>query len=359
MPDPALTSNSIYKGAVDGLLAQEVPDDAPGYNYTFLREQYPVPSHADLGAQVQSFLNSRQPKEPPKETLWVFNFGAWDVWNLAALPRESAETVIDQMVLDMFKQIELLYRSSLSDASIAFSDFWGYSSPEVIEKLQSNALGESRSESETFRVLIPKTLDISVSPGWHTQRPKPPSPHSLPVHTTNAFSLTERWNEAVEAHITEWEKLPHPTAEDISPPSRAEARNEKRAAEGEPVAANDDPSPLYAPFPRRKASQVNTRDFILDAIIERQMQDTHLVDSKGRGTRSPADPVYFEEVWRPCSGGDDEAVWLKMGGGWRRPCAKPDEYLFQTPFSITGRAMKEVARMAGEEAREKLRLGAE
>ncbi|SPO05110.1 uncharacterized protein DNG_07795 [Cephalotrichum gorgonifer] len=347
-PDPSMISNSLYKEALDNLLAQEFTADTPGFNYTYLRDEYPVPSHPDLAAQVSSFLNSRRPQDPPKETLWVFNFGFWDTWSLAALPREAAETIIDYMVLGMFDQIELLYRSSLSDTSVAFSDFWGYSSPEVIDKLENNRLGKSRAETEIFRVLIPETLDVSITPGWHSQRPKPPSPHSLAVHVTNAAYLTERWNAAVRAHVKEWEKLPHPNFDDVPSNGRAEARHKKRAD----VPAEE---PLYAPFPDRSALVFNSPEFVLEAIIEKQMHDTGLVDSTGRGKRPPTDPIHFTEVWRPCSEGDDNGD--EASGGWKKPCATPDEYLFQTPFSISDKGIREVARRAGEQAKETLYLG--
>lgn len=336
-----LISNSLYKEAVDNLLAQNFSADEPGFNYTWLRDQYPVPTHADLGSQVSSFLNSRRPKDPPKETLWVFNFGAWDVWNLAALPRESAEKVIDYMVLHLFERIELLYRASLSDESIAFSDFWGYSSPEVIKKLQSNTLSDTRDEMETFRVLIPETIDISITPGWTDQRPRPPSPHSLAVHMTNAAYLTERWNNAVKAHTTEWEKLPNPSLDEVDTNHRAEARSKKRSVERVE-------EPLYAPFPRRKALVFNAPEFVLEAIIEKQMHDTELVDTTGRGTRPDNDPLTFSEVAHPCVGFDENGVAQR--------CASPDGYLFQTSFALGGKAMREVAKRGSEKARETLYL---
>ena len=335
-------SNSLYKEALDNLLAQEFTAEEQGFNYTWLRDQYPVPTHADLSTQVSSFLNSRRPKDPPKETLWVFNFGTWDVWTLAAMPREAAETVIDYMVLNMFEQIELLYRSSLVDSSIAFSDFWGYSSHEVIQKLQSNGLGDTREEKETFRVLIPETLDVSVMPGWHTDRPRPPVPHTPAVHMTNAAYLTERWNNAVKAHVTEWEKLPHPSIDEVDTNHRAEARNKKRSVERVE-------EPLYAPFPTRKALVFNAPEYVLESIIENQMHQTKLQDTTGRGTRPPTHPFSFSEAMRPCSAGDE--------GKSQRPCSSPDNYLFQTPFSLSARAMKEVAKRGAEASKETLYLG--
>lgn len=271
----------------------------------------------------------------------MFNFGSWDVWNLAALPRESAETVVDYMVLHLFEQIELLYRASLSDQSIAFSDFWGYSSPEVIKKLQSNALSGNREEMETFRVLIPETIDISITPGWHNERPRPPPPHSLAVHMTNAGYLTDRWNAAVKAHTTEWEKLPNPSLDEVDTNHRAEARNKKRSVERVE-------EPLYAPFPRRKALLYNAPEFVLEAIIEKQMHDTKLVDTTGRGTRPEGDPLTFSEVAQACVGADENGV--------AQHCSSPDGYLFQTPFALGGRAMREVAKRGAEKARETLYL---
>lgn len=286
---------------------------------------------------------------------------------LSALPRETAEPVIDYMARHLFEQIELLYKSSLVDSSVAFSDFWGYAEPEVIEKLRTASLGKSRSEMEMFRVLIPTTLDVSIMPGWNSHRPQPPKPHSLAVHMTNAAYLTKRWNAAIAAHIVEWEKMPPPygDGDDEVGDDRAETRKRSLDGRANGIKSDDtgedpnDPNPLLAPFPRRKALVFDSSNFVLEAIIEQQLRDSNLSDKLGRGSRPPMDPLRFEEVWHPCSEGNVEeggGKWLKVGGGWRRPCRSPDQYLFQTPFTVNDRATREIARHATEAVKTELYL---
>ncbi|PKS10896.1 hypothetical protein jhhlp_002654 [Lomentospora prolificans] len=370
-PDPVLLSNSAYKDTLENLLAQEFDEKAPGLNYTYLAQQYPAPTYDDLDAQVTKFLETPPPKNAPKETVWVFNFGFWDAWLLSALPREVAEGVIDFMVLRMFQQIEVLYRNSLVDSSIAFSDFWGYVEPEVIEKLKDNQLRDVRGERETFRVIIPRVVDVSITPGWESMRPHPPPPHTRAVQMTNAAYLTNRWNEAVESHIVEWEKLPNPETNEtvIMESDRAEAR--KRDAlpngvqsEGSKKPQNEervaDAEPLLAPFPRRKALHYDAPYFVLEAMVERQLRNADITDETGRGSRPPSDPLRFDEVWRPCSEGDLESkqrIFSDRGtDNWQAACASPENYLWETGFTLTDKATRELARLAAEEANSRLYL---
>ena len=88
-----LTSNSLY-GAELGALEEKMKavnlTAEPAQDYEFLSQQYPVPDDTpDLDGQISKFLALPPPIRAPRQTLWVFTFGTWDVWSLAAFPRRS------------------------------------------------------------------------------------------------------------------------------------------------------------------------------------------------------------------------------------------------------------------------------
>ena len=83
-------SNSLYASLLEPVLNDTFEHPAPGTNYTFLSEGYPVRWDVpDLKAQVDQFLSLPKPALPPNETLWIFSFGTWDIWSLAAFPRNE------------------------------------------------------------------------------------------------------------------------------------------------------------------------------------------------------------------------------------------------------------------------------
>lgn len=372
--DLALTSNSAYNTTLNYV---HLSHDAsiPGYDYTFLNSQYPLPVHDDLETQVNKFLESKPPRNPPKETLWIFNFGFWDIWALSSMPREIAEVAINRTVSDMFQQIEILYKASLVESSIAFSDFWGYSDPDIIEKLENNQLSDVRGEREMFRVLIPRVVDPSITPGWESMRPRPPSPHSLAVHMTNAAYLTERWNDAIWLQMDRWEKLPNPVpAESIATGSeRAEARkrdlgpsDRKRSAadtrnrENKQQEPSFDLEPLLAPFPRRQSMDFNGFNFVREVLIEGQFRGAGFTDMLGRGQRDMESLMYYNEAWRPCSEGDLDAkprfFSQRISSNENGTCASPDNVFWDTPFLLGNKAAHTLARFAATEASIRLSL---
>ncbi|KAL1901630.1 hypothetical protein Cpir12675_000320 [Ceratocystis pirilliformis] len=211
--DAALTSNTLWQHAIDTATNANIDLGVPGYDYTFIKEQYPMPKHPDLLDQVTSFVSSPQPSTNPKETLWVFNFGTWDIWYLSALPRDLATHYIDSLVIRIFSQLDFLYQESLNERSIAFSDFWHYSSQELADKTRNSYADWEPQEIENFRVLLPQLFDISVSPGWNEARPTPPEPHSKAEQDRNALFLTNRWNEMIAQHISEWNAKEVPTSD--------------------------------------------------------------------------------------------------------------------------------------------------
>uniref|UniRef100_L2FJQ7 Uncharacterized protein n=1 Tax=Colletotrichum fructicola (strain Nara gc5) TaxID=1213859 RepID=L2FJQ7_COLFN len=357
LPAQALTAHEHYNETLQKVLRELEQEKAPGYDYDFILEQFPLAGAiADLAAQVDQFLAQPQERYLPKETIWVFSFGTWDVWTLAALPRDLGQGIVDLAVRALFAQVERIYQASLDTNSVAFSDFWAYQGAEIIDKL--NAMdtegGEvDEREVENFRVVIPEIFDVSLTPGWHAQRQSPPGPHTKAEQMTNAAHLTSRWNSEIRGRLDEWTPQPKEGEErgqfGYIPASQRRSPKLRRAVKGmEPPAEGD---ALRVPFPRRVGAQVNHAEFVREAIVERQMRQHGLTDSVGRGNRTEQDRgVYFAETWTPC-------IWAKtsetpeVDGGFSA-CDMPGDYLFHSPFTLSERAIQ--AKMAAADAREKL-----
>ncbi|KAF9878290.1 hypothetical protein CkaCkLH20_04328 [Colletotrichum karsti] len=363
LPAQALTAHDHYNATIEKVTRELDQEKAPGYNYDFILDQYPLADAiADLTAQVDQFLSQPQPRLVPKETIWVFTFGTWDIWTLATLPRDLGQGIVDLAIRALFAQVERVYQASLDTNSVAFSDFWAYQDAELIEKLnkmdrEGGDIDER--EVENFRVIIPELFDISLTPGWHAQRQSPPSPHTKAEQMTNAAHLTDRWNSEVRGRIDEWKRTADPEPKEgeergqfgYIPASNRASPKLRRAARGLEAPAEGDA--LRVPFPRRVAAQVNTAEFVREAIIERQMRQHGLADSDGRGNRSEPDRgVYFTETWTPC-------IWAKTGetpeaAGGYSACDAPGDYLFHTPFTLSDRAIEFTAKVAAAETRDKL-----
>ncbi|KAM0275833.1 hypothetical protein ACHAQH_007378 [Verticillium albo-atrum] len=342
LPSQALTSNGLYKPALQKLLDPGEDKVNSGVDYRYLNKQYPLSSTADLAHQVGKFLKRPKNANPPKETIWVFSFGTWDIWTLAALPREVAQGLIDSMVEQLFTQIELLYKASLSVDSPAYSDFWAYTNTTLLGGLNENPAAEA---IESFRVVIPELFDISLTPGWHAQRPSPPAPHNKAEHMVNAAFLVDHWNSEVSGRMDEWTRLPDPQPADTDAvpkqPADAEGKpyfgfwnpSEKAPSEG---GASDDT--LLVPYPRRAGLLANATSFVKEVIIESQLRASGVGDGLGRGKREDEDVPRFDEVWVPC-------IW---DGTASKPCEHPEKHLFYSPFTLGEKAIREAARQMAE-----------
>ncbi|KAI8245065.1 hypothetical protein K4K57_002640 [Colletotrichum sp. SAR 10_99] len=363
LPAQALTAHEHYNETLQKVLRELEQEKAPGYDYDFILDQFPLAGAiADLAAQVDQFLAQPQERYLPKETIWVFSFGTWDVWTLAALPRDLGQGIVDLAVRALFAQVERVYQAALDTNSVAFSDFWAYQGAELIDKL--NAMdtegGEvDEREVENFRVVIPEIFDVSLTPGWHAQRQSPPGPHTKAEQMTNAAHLTSRWNSEIRGRLDEWTRTADPQPKEgeergqfgYIPASQRRSPKLRRGVKGmEPPTEGD---ALRVPFPRRVGAQVNHAEFVREAIVERQMRQHGLTDSVGRGNRTEQDRgVYFAETWTPC-------IWAKtsetpeVDGGFSA-CDTPGDYLFHSPFTLSERAIQEAAKIAAADAREKL-----
>ncbi|KAK2045734.1 hypothetical protein LZ31DRAFT_238600 [Colletotrichum somersetense] len=361
LPAQAMTNTEQYRDILERLNSELEQSKPPGYDYSFLLEQFPLSSSiANLTSQVDAFLAQPKPHDVPRETVWVFSFGTWDVWTLASLPRDVSRGILDTAVQALFAQVERVYQASLDDRSAAFSDFWAHQDASLLAELdamdQAGREVDPR-ELENFRVIVPELFDISLTPGWHAQRPAPPRPHNKAEQMTNAAYLTARWNSEVKDCMDEWMRTRDPETED----GEGEDDFGYVASSQGPVATrvrrrslDEDAAPLVVPFPRRVGAQVDAASFVRESIIERQMRDHGLTDTTGRGNRTDGEQgnVFFAETWVPC-------IWAKTSetpeadGGYAA-CDAPGDYLFHSPFTLSESAIRETARIAAAEARRTL-----
>ena len=338
---------------------------SPGDDYGFVLEQYPVPAQTpDLEAQIQQFLALPPPAIATRHTLWVFTFGTWDIWNLAALPRKSGEDLVGSLTSHIFSQIELLYRKSLNPASVAFSDFWSNATKEEIDRLADPDAAEKvdERELESFRVVIPELFDITLTPGWH-KRPVAPAPHSKAEQMRNADFLTKRWNSQMQKELQSWKAMRRARPNGIEEEGIKEtievprtgsllqylpaALRPQRGQKGEHD-EDDDGDIVYAPYPRRAGVQADSAGAILDAMTEEEMQRSGLTDGDGRGTLSINSTMRFVDVWTPCMASTVGVVGVEYGPG-DEGCSSPDDHLFHDAFTIGQRAIDALTQQTAEQ----------
>ncbi|KAH6604937.1 hypothetical protein Trco_006644 [Trichoderma cornu-damae] len=368
---PGLTSNSLYSTEIRALelfAEQANITGKPALNTSYIPEQYPVPVETpDLEVQVQRFLNMAPPKIPPRETLWVFTFGTWETWNLASLPRDAGERLIDASVSILFSQIELLYRKSLNPNSPAFSDFWSNITREEIQALTHPAPESKPDErkTESFRVVIPQLFDITLAPGWQN-RPLPSLPQSRGVQLRNAAYLSQRWNAQVSQRLEEWRRKANakpdgvedegidvavsvPTMNSLLRYLPEPLRPKQTDDDGEVI----DEDVIYAPYPRRLGLQSALVGSVLDAMTEEEMQRSGLKDSRGRGTM-PADcSMRFFDVWTPCAADNRAIVGIDTPHSDQQ-CDAPNDHLFYDGFTFGERAKEELAKKTSQQVLEQL-----
>lgn len=363
---PGLTSNGIYDRELQSLqqIAQDTDvKDNPASDYLFVNEQHPVPAQTpDLEAQVSQFLSLPAPNEPPVDTIWIFSFGTWDIWKLAAMPLQSGEKVVDAMATHIFDKIEFLYRKSLDPSSIAFSNFWSDSTEEEFKTLadpDAAAVVDHR-KLESFRVLVPQLLDVSLTPGWHNREP-PSVPHTSAEQLRNSALLTERWNSRIREHMDSWTDKRQASPEGIENESpvndadkapKAGSWSETRASilrvadpeKEKPFDANV----VYAPFPQRLGLHSKPADVILETMKEEEMQRDSLADSQGHGTVSEDDALRFSDVWTACVPSNPHASEEESAVQVSGECQVPDQHLFYTSFTVGQRAIDELARLTAD-----------
>jgi hypothetical protein len=353
MPAPAsrggsLVSNSIYAAALENGALKEGELD-----YSWIASQYPVPSLPDLQQQVDDFLVSAPATPTPRETLWVFNVGYYDIWQLAALPLDMSKDLIEAQVFCLFSYIDLLYNASRTQSSAAFSHFYPFLTRNTATMWVDNETTISTLAPEPFRILIPRLFDISLAPGFET-RFTPPAPHSKAEEMRHAAYLTVKWDQLVDEAIATWLK-----AVGEQPP---EGGNEKQVIEKYDAGGHL----FLVPPARREAINFDVPAYLYDAMVDRQLRNAKKPDSKAVDLR-PVSESYLE-VGQPC-------VQLGLGPNQThtsRPptsvpssdalgfvCNNPDDFLFWNDFTVTQRAVNEIGRLAAERFTRHVKAGAQ
>ncbi|SPJ82208.1 uncharacterized protein FTOL_09613 [Fusarium torulosum] len=364
-----LISNDLYETEIEVLLNitnQTNVKERPALDFGYIAQQYPTPSEVpDLASQVKSFLAMPPPEKIPCETLWIFSFGTWEIWNMAAMPRTDSEDVITSMVRLILDQAEILYERSLDPSSIAYSDFWTNATESQIRELTApGALDKvDRRKFESFRILAPMLFDISLTPGWQG-RTKPPAPNSVVEQTRNAAELTKYWNQEIDFAIAEWKertttkpKIPVSNKVDASDMSKRTETDEpiehSEDTKEPPTAADEDERVIQAPYPMRNGLAVNIGKVVLDAMTEGAMQHAAVVDLRGRGTLERNDSMRFADVWTPCVKGETADLAINKDD-ITSECEVEDDHLFYDSFTISERAMKGAVKEILEEIKEEL-----
>lgn len=366
-----LISNDLYDTEIEALVNitdQTNVTERPALDFDYITQQYPTPSEVpDLPSQVKSFLAMPPPEKPPRETLWIFSFGTWEIWNMAAMPRTDSEDTITSMVRLILDQAEVLYERSLDPSSIAYSDFWTNATESQIRELTApGALDKiDKRKLESFRILVPMLFDISLTPGWQG-RTKPPAPNSVVEQTRNAAELTKYWNQEIDFAIAEWKE--RTTTKPKMPVSdKTEASDKsKRTETDEPIEHGEDTkeSPaeaaadevervIQAPYPMRNGLGIDIGKVVLDAMTEGAMQDAAVVDLRGRGTLDRNNSMRFVDVWTPCVKGETADLAVNEDD-ITSECEVEDDHLFYDSFTVSERAMKGVVKEILKEIKEEL-----
>ncbi|KAI1412360.1 hypothetical protein F5Y13DRAFT_190356 [Hypoxylon sp. FL1857] len=340
----AIISNSLFEAALSR--TSLLDNDTLGeLDYSWLAKNYPVPPHQDLLNQVQEFFANPQPQKPPRETLWIFNIGYWDIWNLAALPRKLATHLVETQAQHIFSQLELLYEEAHNNNSIAFSDYYAGMDLTTVHGTAKATLPRA-----PFRVFIPKLFDISLTPGFESARYKPPRPHNNAEQMRNTAFLTQHWDKVVTNMLNEWVRLPDPEEVDGEKDDLSEIKDADLLLSKKGVKANG----ISVPPARREAITYDIFSYIRELIIERQLRNADLVDHNGLGSKATVDG--YSDVREPCLKQEDVHIYYDgdrseegadSDDGWR-VCNTPDEHLFWTESTVNRRAIFEIGRRAAD-----------
>ncbi|KAK7747903.1 hypothetical protein SLS53_001155 [Cytospora paraplurivora] len=439
LPDTApwsVSSNELYARGVEKVFNETADKSTPGQDYSYLSTYYPPQwKSPDLKEQIDQFLAMPKPRHAPKETLWVFSFGLWDVWSLSALPAPVGKDLVGPMTKDIFKQIERLVEASTDPKSIAWSDFNTVpqsaapaapadenkeatddaAAPSQPEKREENADGsepvaeeDSELPTEYFRILVPRVIDPSMLPGWRDLRPVLPKVHSKAEQMRNSAELAGFWNDEIVNGLSDWVKKEDKQPEQSEEKASRDVTNgeESKRLQEEASSANVDfanavvqPNPaveigpLTPIYPVRDGFAYNLADYLLDAMIERQMRNARLKDGVGRGD-GPLEQGY-RDVTNACvqqvntvavsisvesgitlnipnqnigkdiqvptvptphvsrrednrNGVDDGADLTSHTSSPVKVCDSPSDHLFYTPFALSQRAIIAIASQSAE-----------
>lgn len=276
----------------------------------------------DLAAQIKEFIALPPPSPKPKETLFVVSFGFWDIYNFAGLDYTLGQNVTDRSANELFDQLNILYAHYSQNLSAAHI---------VQETTIDAATNATEAEVELphkappFRVIIPKLFEPTLLPGWLSQRPVPLAPSSIAENQKNAVYLAYRWNTLVENLIGGWLKEPA-----LPPADTTNTTTETLA-------------PL--PVIEKDIFYYDLAQYLLDIIVEHQLEDEGLSDASGLGRgESP-----FESVYEPCVRDAEDGAYdgfVDLNG--QMVCQEPEEYLFWDSFNLGPVAKEGVGKQVGD-----------
>lgn len=333
----SLVSNALYEAVLNRTVNSTIGEPGAALNYSWLPEQYPVPTALpDLHQQVDQFLASHRPKHPPRETLWVFSFGYWDIWKLSALPRDLAKDMLDVQATYVFAQIEKIYNASQSEKSVAYSNFYTFLNTTTAPPSDNETAVVADVQAAPFRILIPKLFDISLTPGFEKARFEPPSPHSKAEETRNAAYLSQQWDLMIHNKMGEWIDTPYPSnaAVDETPSAK------RRDAAGNTV---------FVPYSRREAIEFDFSKYLLEVIVDRQLRNFDITDHNGLGSMPTEEG--FVNVEDPCMFLTSSQKVIEDSNTTERAdlmCEAPQKHLFWTEFTVGQRAIEELGKQAAE-----------
>lgn len=319
-PSRSIVSNGLYDRALRNLITKTRDSKQAGMNYTFLEQYYSPPSHlADLESQISQFLAMKQTEAIPNETIYIFSLGTWDIWNLAGFPLATAYETVEDMVGNLFSQIEDLYHESGNPESVAFSASINHTT-RVVEP------------QKTFRIIIPRLFDPSLAPGWK-MRITPPHPHSNSEQLKNSAYLTLKWNQEVSKRAQEWmagEEAPHLVSRSAN--RESESVTEVRVLSRPPL---------------RDAIVPDLGGYLLDTIIDGQLKSNGILDrTPGSNLGNRPKPDSFDDVKSACISSEEVLSEFKMSTNEHSRTCNQNLFLFD--YTITQRAIKQIGAMTAE-----------
>ncbi|KAK8086832.1 hypothetical protein PG994_001806 [Apiospora phragmitis] len=320
-------SNLVYEMTLNRTLASRNATSGAAYDYSWLSTQYPTPLHLpDLQQQVDTFLASEPAAHPTQDTLWVFDFGFWDVWRLAAFPQDISFQLIEVLASVIFQEIDLLYQASREGKA----DPYAKQPAKWRARRRMPTASDEDASSRPFRVLIPRLFDVSVTPGFETARFRPPPPHTRADESRNAAYLTKHWDSWMDGMTERWLAMNTPTVEVASTSAHLEEDDDDES----------DPNMLHGIGSRREVINPNVSKYLLELIADLQLKDSGFEDSRGMGTM-PADEA-FGYVEEACLRPNTTTTAAASGTMDVVPCTEVEEYLFWDDFTVGPRAIRTI-----------------
>lgn len=227
------------------------------------------------------------------------------------------QNATDRSVNELFDQLNILYAHYSQNLSAAHTIAESTEAPTNVTEVEK--LSQT---SSAFRVIIPKLFEPTLLPGWLSQRPVPLAPSSIAENQKNAVYLASRWNTLVENKLGSWMKEVEQPPADIATTTTEELAS--------------------LPVVERDIFYYDLPQYLLDIIVEHQLEDEGLSDASGLGKgESP-----FESVYEPCireTGAEEGGVDLNG----QMVCKEPEEYLFWDSFNLGSVAKQGIGKEVG------------